>query len=215
MSTTTARMRSSRKMVKAAEIQIPAPKRCRWATTEMGIRYHDQEWGVPQHDDRSLFEFLVLEGAQAGLSWETILRKREGYRSAFDNFDAASIARYEESKIAQLLSDTHIVRNRLKIASAVENAKALLRVQKEFGSFDAYIWQFVAGRPKQNRWRLPGQIPDRTRESDAVSRDLKRRGFKFVGPTICYAFMQAVGMVNDHTVDCFRYSQLGQYTSAE
>jgi DNA-3-methyladenine glycosylase I len=214
MPATTAPVQSSRKVVKAAELQIPAPKRCRWATTDLGIRYHDQEWGVPLHDDRRLFDFLVLEGAQAGLSWETILRKREGYRSAFDNFDAASIARYDESKVARLLSNAHIVRNRLKIAAAVENARAFLRVQKEFGSFDTYIWQFVAGRPKQNRWRSPGQIPDRTRESDAVSLDLKRRGFRFVGPTICYAFMQAVGMVNDHTVDCFRYFQLRQDTSS-
>jgi DNA-3-methyladenine glycosylase I len=211
MSATTARIRSTGKMAKAAGLQIPASKRCRWAKTDLNIRYHDEEWGVPLHDDRRLFEFLVLEGAQAGLSWETILRKREDYRSAFDNFDAASIARYDESKVSQLLSDTHIVRNRLKIAAAVENARAFLRVQKEFGSFDTYIWQFVAGRPKQNRWRLPGQIPGLTPESDAMSRDLKRRGFRFVGPTICYAFMQAVGMVNDHTVDCFRYSQL-QYS---
>jgi DNA-3-methyladenine glycosylase I len=165
------------------------------------VRYHDEEWGVPVHDDRKLFEFLILEGAQAGLSWETILNKRENYRKAFDGFDAAKIARYGSRKLEQLLKNPGIVRNRLKIASAVRNAQAFLRVQKEFGSFDRYVWQFVDGRPRVN----PGQqIPARTAESDAMSKDLMKRGFNFVGSTICYAFMQAVGMVNDHAPQCFR-----------
>lgn len=168
-------------------------------------RYHDEEWGVPVHDDRTLFEFLILEGAQAGLSWSTILNKREHYRSAFDRFDPKCVARYDRRKIKQLLADAGIVRNKLKIAAAVENAKAFLRVQEEFGSFDRYIWQFVSGKPKVNVPRSMKQVPARTAESDAMSKDLKKRGFKFVGSTICYAFMQAVGMVNDHTVDCFRY----------
>jgi DNA-3-methyladenine glycosylase I len=173
------------------------------------IRYHDEEWGVPVHDDRRLFEFLVLEGAQAGLSWETILKKRPAYRAAFDNFDAAVIARYGARKIGQLLGDPGIVRNRLKIASAVVNAKAFLAVQDEFGSFDAYVWRFVDGRPKVNAWRSLKEVPARTAESDALSKDLKRHGFTFVGSTICYAFMQATGLVDDHTVDCFRRLQAG------
>ena len=182
--------------------------RCAWAAGEQSIRYHDEEWGVPVHDDRVLFEFLILEGAQAGLSWSTILNKRENYRRAFDGFDAKRIAGYDRKKIKALLQDPGIVRNRLKINSTVENAKAFLRVREEFGSFDRYIWQFVGGKPRVNARKLLGQIPARTAESDAMSKDLKRRGFKFVGSTICYAFMQAVGMVNDHVVTCFRYSEL-------
>ncbi len=187
-------------------------QRCTWATTELGIAYHDTQWGVPLHDDRSLFEMLILEGAQAGLSWETILRKRENYRAAFDDFDAEKIARYGQRKIDRLLSDPGIVRNRLKIAAAVQNAKAFLRIRDEFGSFDEYVWRFVGGAPRQNSWRTMKQVPARTVESDAMSRDLVRRGFKFVGTTICYAFMQAVGMANDHLVDCFRHAELAQTT---
>ncbi|MGB9233328.1 MAG: DNA-3-methyladenine glycosylase I [Terriglobales bacterium] len=185
--------------------QNAAIVRCRWATNPLSIRYHDREWGVPQHRDRVLFEFLMLEGAQAGLSWDTILRKRENYRAAFDGFDAAKIARYDRRKVRALLDDEGIVRNRLKIESAISNARAFLAVQKEFGSFDRYIWQFVGGKPRVNAWRMGQRIPARTVESDAMSKDLKKRGFKFVGSTICYAFMQAMGMVNDHVVECFRY----------
>jgi DNA-3-methyladenine glycosylase I len=181
--------------------------RCAWAKGEQMIRYHDEEWGVPVHDDRTLFEFLILEGAQAGLSWSTILNKRENYRRAFDRFDLNLIARYERRKIKQLLADAGIVRNKLKIAAAIENAKAFLRVREEFGTFDRYIWQFVGGKPKVNAPRTIKQVPARTPESDAMSKDLKKRGFRFVGSTICYAFMQAVGIVNDHTRDCFRYQQ--------
>ena len=177
--------------------------RCHWAKSPLMIEYHDKEWGVPVHDDRVLFEFLILEGAQAGLSWETILNKRENYRRAFDHFDAAKIARYDAKKSRELMANAGIVRNRLKIASTISNAKAFLDVQKEFGSFDRYIWQFVGGRPKVNRWRSSQRLPARTPKSDAMSKDLKRRGFRFVGSTICYAFMQAVGMVNDHAADCF------------
>jgi DNA-3-methyladenine glycosylase I len=184
-----------------------AKKRCRWATNEFSIRYHDEEWGVPVHDDRILFEFLILEGAQAGLSWDTILKKRENYRVAFDGFDPAKIAKYDAKKARRLLANPGIIRNRLKVAAAIQNAKLFLQVQKEFGSFDRFIWQFVGGAPKQNRRSSRSMLPARTRESDAMSEDLKRRGFKFVGSTICYAFMQAVGMVNDHAVDCFRYSE--------
>ena len=183
-------------------------KRCSWATTPQMIAYHDDEWGVPQRDDRVLFEFLILEGAQAGLSWSTILAKREAYRRAFSNFDPRRIARYDARKLKQLLADPGIVRNKLKISSAVQNARAFLAVQKEFGSFHAYIWQFVGGVPIQNALKLPGQIPARTVESDKMSKDLLKRGFKFVGPTICYAFMQGVGMVNDHLVTCFRYAEI-------
>ena len=182
--------------------------RCAWASGELSIRYHDEEWGVPVHDDRKLFEFLILEGAQAGLSWSTILNKRENYRKAFDRFDPARVARYDGKKVQQLLRDPGIVRNRLKIASSVENAKAFLRVQAEFGSFDRYIWQFVGGKAQVNKRKSMSDVPARTAESDAMSKDLKRRGFKFVGSTICYAFMQAVGMVNDHAVKCFRHSDL-------
>lgn len=179
-------------------------KRCAWATTEPSIRYHDEEWGVPVHDDRILFEFLILEGAQAGLSWETILKKRDGYRAAFDGFDAHKIACYDQEKVRALLANPGIVRNRLKVAAAIQNAKACLAVQREFGSLDAYLWEFVGGQPKRNAWRSLKDVPAETLESKALSRGLLKRGFKFVGPTICYAFMQAVGMVNDHVVGCFR-----------
>jgi DNA-3-methyladenine glycosylase I len=182
--------------------------RCAWASGELSIRYHDEEWGVPVHHDRTLFEFLILEGAQAGLSWSTILNKRENYRKAFDNFDPQRVASYNRRKTQQLLQNPGIVRNKLKIASAIDNAKAFLCVQEEFASFDRYIWQFVGGQPRENKRKSLKQIPARTRESDAMSKDLKRRGFNFVGSTICYAFMQAVGMVNDHWVGCFRYKEL-------
>ncbi len=185
-------------------------QRCEWAAggDPLMTAYHDQEWGVPLHDDRALFEFLILEGAQAGLSWSTILKKRANYRRAFDGFDPRAVAAYAEDKIAQLLADPGIVRNRLKIGAAIGNAQAYLKVQEEFGSFDAYLWRFVGGQPVQNRFASLAEIPARTAESDALSKDLARRGFRFVGSTICYAFMQAVGMVNDHTVDCFRYAEL-------
>jgi DNA-3-methyladenine glycosylase I len=184
-------------------------QRCAWAGDDALYRaYHDHEWGVPLHDDRALFEFLILEGAQAGLSWITILRKRENYRVAFDDFDAARIARYDASKIESLLQDAGIVRNRLKLAAAVTNAQKFLNVQEKYGSFDAFIWQFVGGSTRQNHWRGLAEIPASTPESDAMSKELKRRGFKFVGTTICYAFMQATGMVNDHTTDCFRFKEL-------
>jgi DNA-3-methyladenine glycosylase I len=182
--------------------------RCPWAKTDLSVRYHDAEWGVPVHDDRLLFEFLVLEGAQAGLSWETILRKRENYRAAFDEFDSAAVARYGQRKRASLLADAGIVRNRLKVEAAIQNAKMVLAVQKEFGSLDRYLWAFAGHRPKQNAWRSNTEVPARTPASDAMSEELKRRGFKFVGSTICYAFMQAVGMVNDHLVECFRHEEL-------
>jgi DNA-3-methyladenine glycosylase I len=182
--------------------------RCSWANGEPNLRYHDEEWGVPVHDDRTLFEFLILEGAQAGLSWTTILNKRESYRKAFAGFDPKRVARFDRRKIQALLRDPGIVRNELKIVSAIQNAKAFLRVQKEFGSFDAYIWQFVGGAPLVNAFTGMKQVPAKTAESDAMSKDLKRRGFNFVGSTICYALMQAVGMVNDHLVQCFRYRQI-------
>ncbi len=182
--------------------------RCAWARNELSIRYHDEEWGVPVHDDRALFEFLILEGAQAGLSWDTILKKREHYRKVFDNFDPKLVTRYDSRKVKQLLADPGIVRNRLKIAAAIQNATAFLGVQKEFGSFDAYLWRFVRGKPKQNSWRSIKEIPTRTQESNALSEDLLKRGFKFVGSTICYSMMQATGMVNDHTVDCFRHNEV-------
>lgn len=182
-------------------------KRCDWAITDLSIAYHDHEWGVPLHDDRALFEFLILEGAQAGLSWETILKKRDTYRAAFDGFDPAKVARYNQRKVEQLLANPGIIRNRLKIASAIQNAKAFLAVQKEFGSFDSYVWRFVDDRPKKRR--RGQQVPAHTPESEALSKDLVKRGFKFVGPTICYAFMQAVGLVNDHNPGCFRYHEIG------
>ena len=183
----------------------PPAQRCHWAKSPLMIEYHDREWGVPVHDDRVLFEFLILEGAQAGLSWETILNKRENYRRVFDRFDARKIARYDARKVRALLKDPGIVRNRLKISATVSNAKAFLAVQKEFGSFDKYIWQFVGGKPKVN---TDGKLPARSAESDAMSKDLKKRGFRFVGSTICYAFMQATGMVDDHAALCFRRSAL-------
>jgi DNA-3-methyladenine glycosylase I len=182
--------------------------RCSWPQNDLAIRYHDEEWGVPLHDDRALFEFLILEGAQAGLSWDTILKKRENYREAFDNFDADRIARYTEKRVEKLMGNAGIVRNRLKITGAIESAKACLAVRAEFGSLDTYLWRFVDGKPVVGRWKTMREITPTTAISDAMSKDLKKRGFRFVGSTICYAFMQATGMVNDHTVDCFRYRQL-------
>jgi len=188
-----------------------APQRCGWCGDDpLYVNYHDTEWGVPVHDDRRLFEFLILEGAQAGLSWITILRKRENYRRAFDNFDAAKIARYGRHQVARLLGDAGIVRNRLKIEAAINNAQRFLEVQAAFGSFDDYIWRFVDGQPIINRWKSLKQVPASTRESDALSEDLKARGFKFVGSTICYAHMQATGMVNDHLASCFRHAEIGR-----
>ena len=184
-------------------------QRCAWAKTPLSIAYHDEEWGVPVHDDRTLFEFLTLEGAQAGLSWETILNKREAYRKAFANFEPARVARFTAFRVERLLQNPGIVRNRLKVESTVRNARAFLAVQDEFGSFDAYLWRFVDGTPKVNRWESLTQVPPSTPESDALSRDLLRRGFKFVGTTICYAYMQAVGLVDDHMVDCFRHRRGG------
>jgi len=184
-------------------------RRCAWVTSDpLYIEYHDREWGTPQHDDRALFELLILEGAQAGLSWLTILKKRGNYRKAFDNFNAKTIAGYDRRKVRKLLSDPGIVRNKLKIEATIQNAKAFLTVQKEFGSFDSYIWQFVNGNPRKNLWKTHKEVPPKTVESDRMSEDLKKRGFKFVGSTICYAFMQATGMVNDHTIDCFRYAEV-------
>ena len=183
--------------------------RCAWPKSDLDIAYHDTEWGVPVHDDRLLFEMLILEGAQAGLSWSTILKKRENYRRAFDNFDAKRISRYDARKVKSLLADAGIVRNRLKIAATIQNAKAFLAVQKQFGDFDGHIWRFVGWKPIQNHRKSPNEIPTWTTESDAMSKDLLERGFKFVGSTICYAFMQAVGMVNDHTTDCFRHKLCG------
>jgi DNA-3-methyladenine glycosylase I len=190
---------------------VVAKKRCAWVgSAPLFIAYHDEEWGVPVHDDRLLFEFLVLEGAQAGLSWSTILRKRDAYRRAFDGFDPRKVARYDKRKVAALLGNAGIVRNRAKIESAINNAKAFLDIQAEFSSFDAYQWAFVDGRPKQNRWRAVADIPPRTTQSDAMSKDLKSRGFTFVGSTIIYAHMQAIGMVNDHVADCFRHREVGK-----
>jgi DNA-3-methyladenine glycosylase I len=191
---------------------MPDLTRCRWAVTALSIPYHDTEWGVPLHDDQRLFEFLVLEGAQAGLSWETILRKREHYRAVFDDFDPARVARYTARKVENLLADSGIVRNRLKVESAISNARAFLDVQKEVGSFDAYVWRFIDGKPRVNKWTATSQVPAFTAQSDAMSKDLKKRGFRFVGSTICYAFMQATGMVNDHATNCFRYRQVGDST---
>ena len=184
----------------------PQPHRCHWAKTELSIAYHDREWGIPVHDDRKLFEFLILEGAQAGLSWETILRKRDSYRAAFDNFDPRKVARYDQRRVAKLMGNAGIIRNRLKINSAIQNAKAFLEIQEEFGSFDAYVWRFVNGKPIRRK-RGAG-VQAFTPESDLLSRDLVQRGLKFVGSTICYAFMQAVGMVNDHEPGCFRYHEV-------
>ncbi len=190
-------------------------KRCAWAQSEPNIKYHDEEWGVPQHDDCILFEFLILEGAQAGLSWSTILNKREHYRHAFSGFDPARVARFNEAKLNRLLLDPGIVRNRQKIAAAIQNAKAFLAIQKEFNTFDAYVWQLVGGGPIQNAWRSMKSVPAKTTESERVSKDLLKRGFRFVGPTICYAFMQAVGIVNDHLVDCYRYREVQAVASTD
>jgi DNA-3-methyladenine glycosylase I len=186
------------------------PTRCPWPKSELDIDYHDREWGLPCHDDRVLFEFIILEGAQAGLSWSTILKKRENYREAFAGFDAEKIARFTPARLEKLLTNEGIIRNRLKVAGAVKNAKAFLKVQDEFGSFDAYIWSFVRGEPITNRWTSFKQVPAQTAESDAMSKDLKRRSFTFVGSTICYAFMQATGMVNDHLTTCFRHRQVSK-----
>jgi DNA-3-methyladenine glycosylase I len=195
-------------MKKAKRAAKSARRRCAWPSSEIALAYHDREWGVPLKEDRKLFEFLVLDAAQAGLSWEIILRKREGFRAAFDNFDPEKIARYDQKKIQELLADARIIRNRLKIESAVSNAGVFLALQKECGSFASYIWQFVGGKPKINARRSLKDIPATSPESDAMSRALKKRGFRFVGSTICYAFMQAAGMVNDHAVDCFRHAEL-------
>jgi DNA-3-methyladenine glycosylase I len=195
----------------AGAIRDPLPAtRCSWPKSPLDIEYHDAEWGVPVHDDRALFEFLTLEGAQAGLSWSTVLKKRESYRRAFDDFDPTHVARFSAKRIERLLADPGIVRHRGKVESTISNAKSFIDVQREFGSFDRYVWQFVGGSPRINNWRTMRDIPSRTAESDALSKDLKKRGFRFVGSTICYAFMQAVGMVNDHTVDCFRYGELSE-----
>ncbi len=187
-------------------------RRCPWANTDLSIAYHDREWGVPVHDDTLLFEFLVLEGAQAGLSWETILGKRPGYREAFQGFRPDIVARFGEKDVSRLLTDPGIVRNRRKVRSAIENARAFIRVQEVFDSFDVYLWRFVEGQPRQNAWSTVDEVPAHTHRSERLARDLKQRGFSFVGPTICYSFMQAVGMVNDHLVDCFRYEELRQAT---
>ena len=184
--------------------------RCPWASNELNIRYHDEEWGVPVHDEHTWFEFLILEGAQAGLSWDTILKKRARYREVFDGFDPEKVARYDKKKVKELLKDPGIIRNKLKIAATIANAQAFLQVQKEFGSFDAYVWRFVGGKPKQNAWKTRKSVPAKTAESDAMSKDLQKRGFRFVGSTICYALMQGTGMVNDHLVSCFRYEKLGE-----
>src|SRR5437667_11973236 len=188
--------------------------RCGWAKPGLYADYHDTEWGVPLHEDQALFEFLILDGFQAGLSWFIILNKRDHFRRAFDNFEARKLARYDARKIKKLLADPGIVRNRLKIAAAIQNAKSFLTVQKEFGNFDAYLWEFVGGKPKQNSWRSLKDVPARTPESDAMSKDLLKRGFKFVGSTICYAMMQAIGMVNDHVVGCFRYAEVRRLTDS-
>src|SRR5712692_7851014 len=188
--------------------QEVARVRCPWATNELNIPYHDEEWGVPVHDEHKWFEFLILEGAQAGLSWDTILKKRARYREVFDGFDPEKVARYDKKKVRELLRDAGIIRNRLKIDATIGNARAFLEVQKEFGTFDAYIWRFVGGRPKQNAWKTHKRVPAKTPESDALSKDLQKRGFRFVGSTICYALMQATGMVNDHLVSCYRHKVL-------
>jgi DNA-3-methyladenine glycosylase I len=194
-------------MTKKAESEI---LRCHWAKSELNIPYHDEEWGVPVHDERRLFEFVILEGAQAGLSWDTVLKKRARYRDVFDQFDPEKVARYDKKKVKSLLADAGIIRNRLKIDATIGNARAFLKVQEEFGTFDAYIWRFVDGKPRQNARKSHKQVPATSPESDAMSKDLKKRGFRFVGSTICYAFMQATGMVNDHLVTCFRYKELAR-----
>ena len=186
--------------------KVKMVKRCGWASNELNIPYHDEEWGVPVHDEHRWFEMLILEGAQAGLSWDTVLKKRARYREVFDGFDPRKVARYDKKKVKALLADPGIIRNRLKVAATIGNAKAFLAVQKEFGSFDAYVWRFVGGQPKRNAWKVHRGLPAKTAESDALSKDLQKRGFRFVGSTICYALMQATGLVNDHLVDCFRYA---------
>jgi DNA-3-methyladenine glycosylase I len=196
--------------LKEFTVEKKSTNRCAWAKDELAIRYHDEEWGVAVHDDRRWFEFLVLEGAQAGLSWDTILRKRENYRRAFAGFDPEAVARFDASRIESLLADPGIVRNRLKVTSAVGNARVFVQVQKEFGSFDSFIWRFVDGRSVRNAWRSLKEIPARSAQSDAMSKELRKRGFTFVGSTICYALMQATGLVNDHLVDCFRYAEIGE-----
>jgi DNA-3-methyladenine glycosylase I len=197
-------------MTERRECELDLVRRCPWAKNELYVQYHDREWGVPVHDDRTLFEFLILEGAQAGLSWETILKKRDNYREAFDRFDPELVGGYGRKKLNQLLANPGIIRNRLKIESAIKNAQRFMAVQDEFGSFDKYLWQFVDGRPQQNAWKVMSKVPAKTPISDGLSKDLRRREFKFVGSTICYAFMQAVGMVNDHLVECFRHVELQQ-----
>jgi DNA-3-methyladenine glycosylase I len=194
-------------MTKSQEREVV---RCHWAQNELNIPYHDEEWGVPVHDEHTWFEFLILEGAQAGLSWDTVLKKRARYREVFDGFDPKKVALYDKKKVGELLSDAGIIRNRLKIDATIGNARAFLEIQKEFGSFDAYAWRFVGGKPKQNMWKTHKRVPARTAESDALSKDLQERGFRFVGSTICYALMQATGLVNDHVVSCFRYSELSR-----
>ena len=189
-------------------VERGSPPRCAWAVSDRAMRYHDEEWGVPLHDDRALFEFLVLEGAQAGLSWETILRKREAYRAAFDNFAIEAVAAYDQRKVDALLADAGIVRNRRKIEAAIQTARVALAIREEFGSLDAYLWRFVGGSPRRNAWQALEKLPSQTAESDAMSKDLRRRGCSFVGSTICYAFMQATGMVNDHVSGCFRYAEI-------
>jgi DNA-3-methyladenine glycosylase I len=193
-------------MKKAADAVV----RCHWATSELNIPYHDGEWGVPVHDEHTWFEFLILEGAQAGLSWDTILKKRGRYREVFDGFNPEKVARYDKKKVRELLADAGIVRNRSKIDATIGNARAFLEIQKEFGSFDAYVWRFVGGKPRQNTWKTHKRMPAWTAESDALSKDLQKRGFRFVGSTICYALMQATGLVNDHLVSCFRYAELSR-----
>jgi DNA-3-methyladenine glycosylase I len=195
---------------KAMTKQTITKVRCTWAANELNIPYHDEEWGVPVHDEHKWFEFLILEGAQAGLSWDTILKKRARYQEVFDGFDSAKVAHYDKKKVRELLGDAGIIRNRLKIEATISNARAFLEVQKEFGTFDAYVWRFVGGKPKQNAWKSHKRVPARTPASDALSKDLQKRGFRFVGSTICYAFMQATGMVNDHLVSCFRYRDLSK-----
>ena len=207
-----ARVSRFKRMTKASReqhlVNVTKLIRCPWAKNALNIPYHDQEWGVPLHDERGLFELMILEGAQAGLSWDTVLKKRARYREAFDGFEVEKVARYDQKKVRELLKDRGIIRNRLKIAATISNAQAFLKVQEEFGSFDEYIWRFLGGAPKQNGWKAHKRVPAKTAESDAVSKDLQKRGFRFVGSTICYAFMQATGMVNDHLVGCFRYAEL-------
>jgi len=198
-------LRENEQMKKSSETDLV---RCHWAQSELNIPYHDEEWGVPVHDEKKWFEFLILEGAQAGLSWDTILRKRARYREVFDGFDPGKVGRYDKTKVRELLRDAGIIRNKLKIDAAIGNARAFLKVQEEFGSFDGYVWRFVDGRPRQNAWKTHKQVPAKTPQSDALSKDLQERGFRFVGSTICYALMQATGMVNDHVINCFRYNAL-------